>query len=254
MTGKTHMDEADANQPDLIRSAPLLRTQVIMTSVARTVYLGRTLSPPLAQMRMRAVCRYLALAVLLAATMSCGDAVRTGRSSVFLVIDSLQAAQGSRPTSLGGTLTSDVLTNVTTPAPCSAVAPCPTVFNDVGQVVLRLSAKDISVAPTTNNQVTVSRYHVTYRRADGRHTAGVDVPFSFDSAVTATVPATGTVSIGFELVRIVAKKEAPLVQLVSNLDYMTTIADVTFYGRDQVGNDIDASGSISIVFGNYGDF
>ena len=203
---------------------------------------------------LRAIHRCLAFAVLLAATTSCGDAVRAGRSSVFLVIDSLQAAQGNKPGSLGGTLTSDVLTNVTTPAPCSAAAPCPTVFNDVGQVVFRLSAKDVSVAPTTNNQVTVSRYHVTYRRADGRNTAGVDVPFSFDGAVTATVPATGTVSLGFEIVRIVAKKEAPLVQLVSNLDYITTIAEVTFYGRDQVGNDIDATGSMSIIFGNYGDF
>ena len=203
---------------------------------------------------LRAIHPPLAFAVLLAAMTSCGDAVRTGRSSVFLVIDSLQSAQGSKPASLGGTLTSDVLTSVTTPAPCTAAAPCPTVFNDVGQVVLRLSAKDISVAPTTNNQVTVSRYHVTYRRADGRNTAGVEVPFPFDGAVTATVPATGTVSIGFELVRVVAKKEAPLVQLVSNLDYITNIADVTFYGRDQVGNDIDAAGSISIVFGNYGDF
>ena len=47
MTGKTHMDVADSNQADLMRSSPLLRTQVIKTSVARTLYLRRTLSSPL---------------------------------------------------------------------------------------------------------------------------------------------------------------------------------------------------------------
>jgi hypothetical protein len=28
---------------------------------------------------------------------------------------------------------------------------------------------------------------------------------------------------------------------------------VTFYGRDQVGNDVSATGSISIAFANHGD-
>ena len=203
---------------------------------------------------MRTIQRFSMLAAFLVVTSSCGDVVREGRSSVFLVVDSLQAAQGNKPSAVVSNLTSDVLTNVTTPAPCSPTTPCPTVFNDFGQVVLRLSAKDVSVAPTTNNQVTISRYHVTYRRADGRNTAGVDVPFPFDGAVTGTVPASGTLSLGFELVRIVAKLEAPLVQLVSNPNYITAIADVAFYGRDQVGNDISAIGSIMVVFGNFGDF
>jgi hypothetical protein len=191
---------------------------------------------------------------LVAATSACGDVARAGRSPVYLVIDSLQAAQGNRPATLGTGLTSDVITNVITPAPCSATTPCPTVFNDIGSVALRLAAKDVSVAPTTNNQVTITRYHVSYKRADGRNTPGLDVPYGFDGAVTGTVPPTGTATIGFELVRSVAKSEAPLVQLVSNFGVLiNTIADVTFYGTDQVGNDISVTGSISIEFGNFGD-
>jgi hypothetical protein len=198
--------------------------------------------------------RFIAPIALLVATSTCGEVVREGRAPVYLVIDSLQGAQGNKPATLGNPLTSDVITNVTTPAPCSEATPCPTVFNDLGSVVFRLVAKDVSVAPTSNNQVRITQYHVAYRRADGRNTPGVDVPFGFDGAITGTVPPAGTATFGFELVRSVAKSETPLVQLVSNAGVLiNAIADVTFYGRDQVGNDISAAGSISIEFGNFGD-
>jgi hypothetical protein len=198
--------------------------------------------------------RLIAALGLLAAASACGDVARAGRSPVYLVIDSLQAASGNKPTTLGNPLISDVITNVITPAPCSANAPCPTVFNDVGSVVLHLAPKDVSVAPTTNNQVTITRYHVNYKRADGRNTPGTDVPYGFDGGISGTVPPAGTATFGFELVRSVAKSEAPLVQLVSNFGVLiNVIADVTFYGTDQVGNDVTATGSISIEFGNFGD-
>jgi hypothetical protein len=192
------------------------------------------------------------LAVAAVPMLGCGDVVRSGRSPVFLVIDAFQAAQGNKPTTLGNPLFSDVVTNVTS-APCSQAMPCPTVFNDQGSVVFRLSPKDVSVAPTTNNQVTLSRYHVSYQRADGRNTPGVDVPHAFDGGITGTIPASGTATMGFELVRQTAKEESPLVQLKANPQIISTIAQVTFYGRDQVGNDVSVTGSISIEFGNFGD-
>jgi hypothetical protein len=201
----------------------------------------------------RVMRRCIAALALLAATSACGDVVREGRSPVYLVIDSLQAAQGNKPTTLGSQLISDVITNIITPAPCTAATPCPTVYNDQGSVVFRLAPRDVGVAPTTNNQVTITRYRVTYKRADGRNAPGVDVPYGFDGAITGTVPATGTARFGFELVRHVAKEESPLVQLIANPQIIAAIADVVFFGRDQVGNDISASGSISIQFGNFGD-
>jgi hypothetical protein len=123
---------------------------------------------------------------------------------------------------------------------------------------LRLSPKDIGpvgapTAPSSNNEVTVTRVHVEYRRTDGRNIQGVDIPYAFDTAATGTVPATGTLTLGFVLVRNTAKQEAPLVQLETNGIIISTIADVTLYGRDQVGNDISATGSIGIAFGNFGD-
>jgi hypothetical protein len=140
----------------------------------------------------------------------------------------------------------------------SALRPARVIFNDVGQVTLRLALRNIGSeaspsTPTTNNEVTFTHYRVSYRRADGRNTPGVDVPYSFDGASTATVPASGSVNISFELVRQVAKAESPLAQLVSNRSIITTLTDVTFYGRDRVGNDVTITGTIQIDFGNFGD-
>ena len=184
------------------------------------------------------------VAALAAGGVSCGDVVRQGRAPVFLVIDSLQGANGSDPSTFFSVLLSDVVT-------------AGSYFNDPGRVVLRIVPKDIGgTAPTvltTNNEVTITRYHVSYRRADGRNTQGVDVPYAFDGVATGTVtPGTAT-TIGFQLVRTVAKKESPLVQLVTNPVIITMIADVTFYGQDRVGNDVSASGSVQIDFGNFGD-
>ena len=64
------------------------------------------------------------------------------------------------------------------------------------------------------------------------------MPFAWDGASTATVPVRGTAEIPFELVRIAAKKESPSVNLLNSSAIVTTIAEVTFYGRDQAGNAI----------------
>jgi hypothetical protein len=199
--------------------------------------------------------RHLGVLVALAAAAagaSCGDVIRQGRSPVILVLNSIQAAQGSKPTTFFSALNSDVLNILTTPAPCSETNPCPTTFNDPGQATLSIAMKDVSVTPTTNNTVTVMRYHVEYSRADGRNTPGVDVPYSFDGASTVAIPAGPAVTIGFELVRHAAKEEAPLVQLISGQNIINVIATITFYGKDLVGNDVSATGQILITFGNFG--
>jgi hypothetical protein len=207
---------------------------------------------------MRTFIRGFCLAALIAVTASCGDVSRQGSSPVYLVIDVLQGLRGAA--SLGqpsNPLISDVITNVTTPAPCTTTAPCPTVFGDAGQVTLRAPLKDIgataALAPTSNNEVTITRLHVDYTRADGRNTPGVDVPFGFDSAITGTITSGATLQLGFELVRNVAKEESPLVQLKTSNNFISATATVTFYGVDRVGNNVQVSGQIQIEFGNFGD-
>ena len=209
---------------------------------------------------MRQTTRLMGIAALIAASVSCGDVVRQGSSPVYLVIDQLSGTRGAvTPGQASTTLISDVITNVTTPAPCTPAAPCAITFGDTGTAILRAPLKDIgsgngSLAPTTNNEVTINRVHVEYVRADGRNTPGVDVPYGFDTAVTGTIPAGGSLTIGFELVRNVAKQESPLVQLKNSSSFISAIARVTFYGVDRTGNQIQTTGQITIEFGNFGDF
>jgi hypothetical protein len=207
---------------------------------------------------MRNLTRFLALLGLVAITASCGDVVRNGKSPSYLVIDSLAGIRGA--STLGtpaSTLISDVITNVSTPPPCTQASPCPTIFGDPGQVIMHMALKNpgTAAAPTAPgpvNVITIDRYHVDYVRADGRNTPGVDVPYGFDGAVTVTV-SEATTTFGFSLVRLVAKEEAPLVQLKNSASFITVLARVTFYGHDQAGNEVTATGSIQIDFGNYGD-
>jgi hypothetical protein len=106
-------------------------------------------------------------------------------------------------------------------------------------------------APTSNNFITVNRYRVRYIRTDGRNTEGVDVPYAFDGAITGTVSDSST--FGFTLVRIQAKLEAPLAALAVNGNTISTIAEVTFYGRDQTGRETSVTGQIGVNFANWGD-
>jgi hypothetical protein len=209
-------------------------------------------------MKMQRVKHYVLMAAVAASAISCGDVVRDGRSPMYLVIDQLLAARGApTPGSYTGTLLSDVVTNVTTGGGCTTSNPCPTIFNDMGRVTLRMSPKDIGTttvpSPSPNNEITINRYRVVFRRSDGRNTPGVDVPYGFDGAATGTIPSGGTLVLDFEIVRHIAKLELPLVSLATNLNVISTIADVTFFGRDQVGNEVNVTGSILINFANHGD-
>jgi hypothetical protein len=123
---------------------------------------------------------------------------------------------------------------------------------------MRLAMRDVTNPndPTSNNAITFRRYRVVYKRSDGRNTPGVDVPYAFDGGVTFTVAPGGEVQAPFELVRVQAKQEAPLLQLVgggSPAISISTLADVTFYGEDQTGREVTATGTISVNFANWGD-
>ena len=186
------------------------------------------------------------LAALLLGSVSCGDIARQGRSPAFLVIDSLTGASGATSGQFGGTLQSDVITKNS-------------YLEDLGHVEMRILLKDpgapgASSAPSNLNAITVNRYHVSYRRADGRNVQGIDVPYAFDGAVTGTVTSSIT-EMTFALVRIQAKQEAPLLALAlhGGAAVIGTIADVTFYGRDQAGNEVSQTGSLTVNFADWAD-
>jgi hypothetical protein len=190
-------------------------------------------------------------------TAGCGETARTGHSPAFLIIDALEGASGADPNAFGTVVASDVVTLVAVTGQTQRV---PTIFADPGRVQFRMGLRNPGTpaspnSPSTLNEITILRYRVQYRRSDGRNTPGVDVPYGFDGAFTGTVPAGGSLSAGFDLVRIQAKLEPPLANL-SNAgaqNVISTIAEVTFFGRDQAGNEVSVTGLISVNFSDYGD-
>jgi hypothetical protein len=179
-------------------------------------------------------------------TAACGDLAMRDRSSAIVIIDALQAASGAEDTpTFTGTLQSDVVTVVNNVS---------TVFADSGRVTMRVIGKDPTDVLNLGSSITFNRYLVTFRRSDGRNTPGIDVPFPFDSAVTFTVaPGSSSTTASFELIRHTAKLEAPLLGLRNSTSVMATVADITFFGRDQGGREVSATGSIGIQFGNFAD-
>ncbi len=154
-----------------------------------------------------------ALLVLMALTAAgCGEMTRQGTSPAYLIITRLEARVRRRT---GGIRRQSAFRRRT---PSSTT--CRPIFNDVGRVSLILAMRDPGSStqptePTSANFITVQRYRVRFVRADGRNTPGVDVPYRFDGAMTMTVRE-GEVTGSFELVRHIAKQEAPLQALVEN--------------------------------------
>jgi len=187
---------------------------------------------------------------------SCADLARTGSGPSYLIMQSVTATRGGGGTSATSSLLSDVQTLVDVTVGGTTVQQ-PTVFNDMGQATISAEMKNAlsTTAPSAVNSITITRYRVRFRRTDGRNTEGIDVPYSFDGATTVTVPVGGNATVGFDLVRHQAKGERPLAALVGGrgLTFISTIAEVTFYGRDQAGNEVSITGSIDVQFADFGD-
>jgi hypothetical protein len=176
----------------------------------------------------------VAMAVLSAlVASSCSEAIRSGQASSYLVMTSLTSGGSS-------TLASDVRNDTTGG-----------IREDAGQASFQLNMKDTLNAPTPNNAITLTQYHVEYVRADGHNIQGVDVPYAFDGGVTLTVQGAG--SVGFTLVRVQAKEEAPLKALALSGGAITisTVARVTFYGHDQTGREVSVTGNIDVKFSDW---
>jgi hypothetical protein len=172
-------------------------------------------------------------ALLCAAVLtSCSEAVRSGQASSYLVITDMTASGG-------------------TPVKSDVVSDDGTVLSDTGTASFTLQMKDVLNAPSPNNSITLTQYHVEYVRSDGHNVQGVDVPYAFDSGVATTIAGQG--SVNFTLVRIQAKEEAPLkaLRLGGGAFAISTIARVTFYGHDQTGREVSVTGNIEVNFADW---
>jgi hypothetical protein len=197
----------------------------------------------------------LVVAAACAATASgCGgDMLRTGRSPAFLTIDSIEITNGASQEA-GSNLLSDVQTLVDQEVNGVTVK-VPTIFNDTAVATIGVVAKDPTRPTSSINSVTMTRYRITFKRVDGHNTPGVDVPFGWDGGTSVTIPIGGTGGVAFEIVRHSSKSEPPLRNLVNNggVQFIYTIAEITFFGRDQNGNEVTVTGEVDVAFSDFGD-
>ncbi len=130
-----------------------------------------------------------------------------------------------------------------------------TIYADPALVSLSAQLLDPAslTGPSHLNDITVTRYVVSYIRADGRNTEGVDVPYSFEGNISIVVPIDSAIEANFIIVREVAKLEPPLIGLHEWRDagVINCTAKVDFYGQDQVGNTVKATGYLTVYFANY---
>ena len=134
----------------------------------------------------------------------------------------------------------------------------PTIFNDVGQATLSLVLKDQgTVARGADRAERRDAESLSHRLPAGgwpQHARrGRAVPGrrrrDRDGRRLAPSP------VAFEMVRHQAKLEQPLRSLANfgGRLFITTIAEVTFYGSDLAGNDVQATGTINVSFSDYAD-
>lgn len=148
------------------------------------------------------------------------------------------------------------------------------VINDDVEVDVNIFQKNPNItASSPNNHVYLDSYRVRFLRTDGRNTEGVDVPYSITGPIGSTrihTPSSGTeqeVTATITIVRHQAKLEPPLrnmnggalqVQLppapgFSGAAVLTTIAEITVFGKTLTGSNLTATGRIQVTFADFVD-
>lgn len=178
---------------------------------------------------------------------SCNPIENKTNSASILIIESIMGTTMSSEDA--NYLQSDVLfEDPTDPTITSIIA-------DSAVVTFRAELLDPNsiTGPSYLNNITVTRYVVTYSRSDGKNTEGIDVPYTFEGSLTAQIAIDSTAGASFIIVREVAKNEPPLVDLIYGTEegVIEATARIDFYGHDQVNRNVQATGYLTIFFANY---
>ena len=189
---------------------------------------------------------FLILAVLpsLLVLTSCNPLEDESQSSTLLIVESLMGRDAT------GTAASYLQSDVVTSGGI--------IFADAATATLRASFLDPApiLKPSGYSDIILDRYIVSYFRSDGRSRVGVDVPYSFEGALTQVVKVNATTTFSFVIVREVAKLEAPLISLAKGgvgEGVIEMTARVDFYGHDLTNNKVTATGYLTVFFANYAD-
>ena len=151
-------------------------------------------------------------------------------------------------------------------------------YSDISQIINDDIILDINIfqknpnitASSPNNHVYLDSYRIRFFRTDGRNVEGVDVPYTITGPLSMRIhtPSSGTeqeVSVNVTAVRHQAKLEPPLRTMSggptvtlpgfgrSGSIVLTTIAEVTVFGRTLTGSSLTATGQIQVTFADFVD-
>lgn len=191
--------------------------------------------------------RVLALAALTLVLAACNPLENDTLSMSQLIVESLTGSD------LAGKEANYVMSDVLFQDPDTGDT---SIIADIAKATLAARMLDPNpiTGPSSYADVQLTRYTVTFYRADGKNMPGVDVPHPFEGSVTALIKIGIPNQVNFVIVRETAKQEAPLVsmlQLGTRAEAFTATARVDFYGHDLTGNAVKATGYISVTFANY---
>ena len=186
------------------------------------------------------ILKVLAVAAAFLALAACNSLSKTTESSSMIVVQSITGT--TTEGDIVAYLQSDVL----------GTGGIITVDNATATITVRLINPNPLDGPSQFNDVVLTNYRVTYELPSGPGTPGTDVPLPFDgnfSTVLCQVDKETTVP--FVVVLEAAKLAAPLSALVGTTTVLERKAKIEIFGHDLTNNPVQATGYLTIYFGDY---
>lgn len=211
---------------------------------------------PLSQGRkaMRRVCAAVLCVSLVPLAGCTADWAKQNDSALLFEIGRIRAVSNSVTTGASGSILYSDISQV---------------VNDDVEIEINIFQKNPNItASSPNNHVYLDSYSVRFFRTDGRNTEGVDVPYSITGPLSTRIhtPSSGTeqeVAVNVTVVRHQAKLESPLRDMIggalvslpvlgfSGPGILTTIAEITVYGKTLTGSNLTATGRIQVTFADF---
>jgi hypothetical protein len=191
--------------------------------------------------RMRNVLKIATIIPLILFLVSCNNDVGGNKSHTLLVISKITGTTAAGDTA--DFTQSDVYNDVDV-----------TVVADTATAALTaklIEPKAPAAGPSYQQNIMLSRYTVSFTLPDGTGVPGVDVPLPFEGSLSSIIEVDSSTDVSFIIVTEAAKLAAPLFALRAIANVIQARARVTFYGKDLAGNDVQATGDISIFFADY---
>jgi hypothetical protein len=166
---------------------------------------------------------------------ACNPIEKSSKSNSMLIVESITGTTIDGKTAM--LLESDVSTTT----------------SDTATVTLQASLLDPNItSPSQYNDVTLTGYTIDYTLQDGTGDPGVTVPASVEGTSSSLLIKIGeSKTVDFVAVLSGAKLVAPLAALAGTTSRLQIVAHITFQGHDGTNHAVEATGQLTIVFGDY---